>query len=69
MYALRLEQLFMSANPDQDPEASRDLQARFHGSIAPHDVKELDKECYMLKVLKQEVKIDWMCENFVATCT
>ena len=60
IFALRLEQLYLSAYPGQDASQSHELKTRFMSSIPADDKKELQRELYLMKAISKDATgINW----------
>ena len=59
VFALRLEQLFLNAYPNQDPETSPDLRRKFLTSIPPEIARGLERDLLLIKTVGRKAEVQW----------
>lgn len=59
IFALRLEKLFSAVYPDSNTDHNIELRNRFLQAIPSSLSKEIEKECYLVKIVNPEAEITW----------
>ena len=59
VFALRLEQLYINAYPNQDPETSPELRRKFLSSIPTEIAKSLERDLMLIKTVSKKKEVEW----------